>query len=90
MFTIQKSPVVPRWFIVETQPGQPMRMAGSLYGYMDAYEAQHALDVLHVRTFYGDEAAQLVSDGWTIDSAIDHVTGGCDHYLCTHPAHREG
>jgi hypothetical protein len=41
-----------------------------------------------VRELHGEEAAQLVLDGWTIDGAISHVEGTCDRELCTHPAHR--
>lgn len=42
-----------------------------------------------VRDFYGDEAAELVANGWTIDSAVDHVQGACDLMLCTHESHRD-
>lgn len=40
-----------------------------------------------VRDVYGDEAATLVEQGWTVNSAIDHVEGHCDRVLCTHPDH---
>lgn len=44
-----------------------------------------------VRDFHGDAAAQLVVDGWTVDSAISHVSGTCDRELCTgeHPGEAE-
>lgn len=45
--------------------------------------------IADVRRFYGDEAAELVFDGWTVDSAISHVEGTCDVVLCTHPSHDE-
>lgn len=57
-------------------------------------EAAHRQEqIADVARFYGDDAAQLVSDGWTVDSAIAHTTGTCDRELCTahdelHDAHR--
>lgn len=36
-----------------------------------------------VRSVYGSEAAELVRNGWTVDSAIAHVSGDCDRELCT-------
>lgn len=42
-----------------------------------------------VRRFYGDKAAQLVEDGWTVDAAISHATGTCDRLVCT-GSHDEG
>lgn len=36
-----------------------------------------------VRDVYGDEAAELVANGWTVDSALSHVEGTCDRELCT-------
>ena len=39
------------------------------------------------RRFYGDEAAKLVADGWTVDAAANHVQGACDVNICTHPMH---
>lgn len=35
------------------------------------------------------EALPLVANGWTVDSALDHVQGICDQALCTHPSHQE-
>jgi hypothetical protein len=40
-----------------------------------------------VRDSYGDEAAQLLVDGWTLDGALAHVDGSCDVTICTHPSH---
>jgi hypothetical protein len=59
-----------------------------------AIEAQEAADIEreaaerqaqrdYVRATYGDQAAELLADGWTVDSAISHVTGTCDLELCT-------
>jgi hypothetical protein len=45
--------------------------------------------IADVERFHGGEAAQLVRDGWTVDSAINHVSGSCDIELCTHPSHVE-
>lgn len=33
-------------------------------------------------------AAALVRQGWTVESAMAHIDGSCDRWLCTHPAHR--
>lgn len=46
---------------------------------MDTIEDQIAA----VREHYGKRAAQLVSDGWTVDSAVAHTTGTCDRELCS-------
>jgi len=43
-----------------------------------------------VRSLYGVEAADLLAQGWTVEAAIDHVTGHCDVWFCTHPSHRTG
>ena len=48
---------------------------------------QYEPTVEDVRQFYGDEAAELVADGWTVNGAINHVTGMCDIEICTHPDH---
>lgn len=42
-----------------------------------------------VRELYGQDAAALVADGWTVDSAINHTVGACDVALCTHPSHAD-
>lgn len=34
------------------------------------------------------EAAALMRQGWTLDSALAHVEGSCDIALCTHPTHK--
>lgn len=36
-----------------------------------------------VREIYGDGAAALLDEGWTVDGAIAHVTGTCDIDICT-------
>jgi hypothetical protein len=59
-----------------------------------AIEAQEAADIEreaaerqaerdYVRATYGPYAAELLANGWTVDSAINHVTGVCDLELCT-------
>lgn len=48
---------------------------------------EKAQKVEDVRSIYGMEAAQLVLDGWTVDSAANHVQGDCDTQLCMHPSH---
>lgn len=35
------------------------------------------------------DAVPLVANGWTMDSALNHVQGMCDILLCTHPSHHE-
>lgn len=54
-----------------------------------AADAERAQMIASVREFYGDDAADLVANGWTVDSALNHVQGMCDITLCTHPAHEE-
>lgn len=39
-------------------------------------------EIEDVRRFYGDRAANLVHAGWTVDAAINHVTGQCDILIC--------
>lgn len=46
-------------------------------------DRERARTISDVRTFYGEHAATLVADGWTVDGAIAHVTGTCDRELCT-------
>lgn len=48
-----------------------------------ADDARRADELAYVRTTYGDQAAALVANGWTVDSAISHVSGTCDLELCT-------
>jgi hypothetical protein len=38
--------------------------------------------VTAVRDHYGNDAADLVSNGWTVDAAIAHVNGTCDILIC--------
>ena len=42
-----------------------------------------------VEQFYGEAAVALVRIGYTVDAAIDHVTGQCDVTICTHPTHSQ-
>lgn len=41
-----------------------------------------------IRKHYGDEAVNLINDGWTVDSALNHVGATCDQYACSHPSHQ--
>lgn len=48
-----------------------------------AADTERAEQIADVRRFYGDHAAELVADGWTVDGAVAHVTGSCDIAVCT-------
>lgn len=48
-----------------------------------ADDARRTAEREHVRTTYGDQAAELLANGWTVDSAISHVSGTCDLEACT-------
>lgn len=50
---------------------------------LEAYAAERADQLEAVRRIYGNAAAELVVNGWTVDSAASHVTGVCDLELCT-------
>lgn len=47
-----------------------------------AEDSERANQLEGVRAIYGDTAADLVADGWTVDSAIAHVSGTCDLAIC--------
>ena len=39
--------------------------------------------VYDVRRIHGTTAADLVANGWTVESALAHIEGTCDRALCT-------
>jgi hypothetical protein len=62
---------------------------------VEAYEAREAEEetkkwaaqLLYLQTSH-PAAAELVEQGWTVESALSHVEGTCDLELCGHPSHR--
>lgn len=71
-----------------------VELSRDVHAELAAIEAQEAADIERedaeraeqlkaVRDIYGDQAAELLANGWTVDSAINHVTGVCDLEACT-------
>lgn len=56
--------------------------------WVDDSERSLVQQVAVVREIYGDEPADLVANGWTVDAALAHYDGACDVTICTHPSHR--
>lgn len=68
----------------ETTPAERQEIPGACPA--TGRSASVCLDQSHrgcwARKFY-PETAPLLDEGWTVDSAVDHVQGICNRALCT-------